>query len=250
MLASGAMPPDAIRYAISQLGDGHSFYVEAKRAESLIENAEVTGFDIQHSHDASIAYLKIPPFAGNMESRVSAFAGELRNAIQELERERPCGWLVDLRANSGGNMGPMLSGLRPLLGEGLLFRYVGRHESTEVTSQTIDQHMGKLELPEVRVRDAPVALLVGSGTKSAGEAVFVSFIGRPRTRSFGEPSGGQSSGNRGVWLSDHSLILVMTALIADRGGRVYGGPVTPDEIISPAKARAQAEEWLKASCGA
>ena len=36
-----------------------------------------------------------------------------------------CGWIIDLRGNGGGNMYPMLAGLKPFLGDTVLGAFVG-----------------------------------------------------------------------------------------------------------------------------
>lgn len=48
------------------------------------------------------------------------FATDLQRVIASLEASKPCGWVIDLRANGGGNMWPMLAGIGPLVGAGRL----------------------------------------------------------------------------------------------------------------------------------
>ena len=251
MLQEGNAASDAIRFAIAQLHDGHSFYIGKQAADNLRSNVATDDFGIEHASHGRFAYLKVPHFAGSADVRMTAFANDLRRRIALLEREKPCGWVVDLRSNVGGNMGPMLSGLRPLLGEGVLGRFAGRQRSTEWRADELDRSVASGALVTVQVQDAPVAVLVGPDTKSSGEAVFVSFIGRARTRSFGQATAGKSSGNRGIRLSDGSMLLVMGALMEDRDGHVFGGPIMPDEVVSPSPepdaALVAAHRWLAAA---
>jgi len=70
-----------------------------------------------------IAYLSVPTFvSGNMENAVT-FAGQLQGTIQSLDAQNPCGWVLDLRGNEGGNGFAMLLGVSPLLPEGTLGWY-------------------------------------------------------------------------------------------------------------------------------
>ena len=106
-----------------------------------------------------------------------------------------------------------------------------------------------------------VAVLTGPRTASSGEAVAISFKGRPRTRSFGQPTIGLSSANGTFPLPDGAMILLTTAIEADRTGKQYGEKVDPDEIVpAPAASAppansiddatmAAAIAWLRRSCG-
>jgi hypothetical protein len=44
------------------------------------------------------------------------FATRIHEIIDQLHKKHPCGWIIDLRGNVGGNMWPMLAGAGPLLG--------------------------------------------------------------------------------------------------------------------------------------
>ena len=88
----------------------------------------------------------------------------------------------------------------------------------------------------------------------------IAFKGRPHTRSFGQPTNGLSSANGTFPLPDGAMILLTTAIEADRTGKQYGEKVDPDEIIaaptgaSPSNSiddptMAAAMSWLKRSCG-
>jgi C-terminal processing protease CtpA/Prc len=76
-----------------------------------------------------------------------------------------------------------------------------------------------------------VAVLTGPRTASSGEAVTISFIGRPRTRSFGLATAGLSTANSGFLLPDSSMIQLTVSVEADRNGRRYGEKIEPDETI-------------------
>ena len=79
--------------------------------------------------------------------------------------------------------------------------------------------------------DPPVAVLADQSTASSGEAAFISFKGRPETWSAGVRTFGVSTANRGFTLSDGALLVLTVSTMADRTGRLYGGPVPVDEQI-------------------
>ncbi len=62
----------------------------------------------------SIARILVPGFSGQ---DADGFATKLQAIVGELASKGPCGWIVDLRGNGGGNMWPMLAGVGPILGE-------------------------------------------------------------------------------------------------------------------------------------
>lgn len=251
MRDEGATPQDAIRFAVAQLRDGHSFYISSVSADRLQSNQATDDFGTADAMRGRFGYLLVPNFVGNAETRTAAFANDLRRRLARLEQGRPCGWIVDLRKNGGGNMLPMLSGLRPLLGDEDLGSFVGREGKTPWRADRLEATLAPGAIETVRVREgSPVAVLAGPGTASSGEIVLASFIGRPRTRIFGDATAGKTSGNRGFRLADGSMLLVATALIADRNGKVYEGRIEPDEAMwSDGDAVVErASSWLATQC--
>ncbi len=88
-------------------------------------------------------------------------------------------------------MWPMMAGLGPILGEGIMgwIVYNNREDEREYragASMSLGEPFAWVEDPYVLEKSAPrVAVLTGGGTNSAGEAITVWFRGRPDTRSFG-----------------------------------------------------------------
>lgn len=78
----------------------------------------------------------------------------------------------------------------------------------------------------------PVVVLTSSDTSSASEAVAISFIGRPNTLSVGRPTGGLTSANAPIPLSDGAMLVVATAYEADRDGNVYTESIHPDKEVA------------------
>jgi hypothetical protein len=95
-----------------------------------------------------------------------------------------------------------------------------------------------------------VAVLFGSGIGSSWEVMAISFVGRPRTRSFGGDSAGFSSANTSFRLSDDAVMVLTTAIDANRNGRTYGGALVLDEQVPGDQRRAgpvpgAAFAWLR-----
>lgn len=93
-------------------------------------------------------------------------------------------------------------------------------------------------------------------TSSSGEAITIAFIGRDNTVRIGSPTGGIATGNAAIPLSDGARLVLTVGYMADRNGKVYPGPIEPDQIIATDSAAADAGldaavEWLsdREECG-
>lgn len=72
-------------------------------------------------------------------------------------------------------------------------------------------------------REQPrVAVLSDNRIGSSGEAALVAFRGRPGARSFGTPTCGLSTSNRGFVLSDGAVLNLTVSVMADRHKNKYG----------------------------
>lgn len=246
----------AIREALRLLADTHSSYVANNGSRidkgcvyNPLSAVPVTLSDLP----ATIGYIKVTGFQGAGD-QAADFSDRIQQAIKDADSQGATAWLVDLRGNRGGNMGPMLTGLSPILGEGVLglFLYpTGEQAAWEIRDGVL-YNFGRVIMPNqptYRVQHdvLRVAVLTDAGTNSAGEAVTISFKGRTDARSFGAPTCGNSTGPQYFQLSDGGTLGLSITVMADRTGQAYGGPVVPDEVIEdPARAVERAVEWLMA----
>ena len=237
----------AVIATVEELGEPHSRFLPP----SSVPSAQPT--DLPPSTESivsgrrlgDVAYVHLPGFGGpNPTGRVDSTLAVLRALDGAESAPPPCGWIVDLRLNTGGNMYPMIAGIGPVLGEGVVGRFVdpadritrwyyraggaGVRDAPPLAAATVPYML--------RRPDVPVAVLHGELTASAGEAVAISFRGRPDARSFGTETRGASTAPRGFLLSDGALLRLAVASMADRTGRVYGRRIAPDEPV-PASGR-------------
>jgi C-terminal processing protease CtpA/Prc len=249
-----------IKLALSRLGDHHSLFMDPQKAAAEQQGTNpVPEKPTVKLVNGRIGYVLVPGYLGLNQDLLNRYGTDMQQQIQAVDRGRPCGWVVDLRGNEGGNMWPMLIGIGPILGEGkagswvdaegsvTAWAYVGGEglAGTAVQSQVI----GKPHL--LASPGPPVAVLFGGDTASSGEIIAISFIGRPHARSFGGNSYGDTTANSGFPLSDGALIFLTTAVDADRTGRTYGDPLVPDVPVSGDNSRAgpiptEALRWLGA----
>ncbi|MFE2416066.1 S41 family peptidase [Streptomyces hokutonensis] len=258
--AHGARKPadtyGAISSALRRLGDAHSSFMEPEQAKESAESAayldELEGRSLKNG----VGYLSLPGVQGSQEA-YDKYVRLGRAAVTKAGGTGACGWVVDLRSDSGGNMWPMLAVIGPILGDGNVGMFVdadGKKYTWSVKNGAPyedGKSQGWSDAPPVARSSPPVAVLTGGRTASAGEAMVVAFRGRPHTRFFGKPTYGVPTGNNAYRLSDTALINLTEAKDADRTGRTYDEAIPPDEeIAKDPRDRARdtvlqaAQDWL------
>lgn len=271
LAAAGAVADDLppadrytwIREILRQLGDRHSSLVEPAAATEMHQGAQYQTPTGRLLAD-EIAYIDLPGVSGD-EADPSAYATAVHALLRALRAGGARGWIVDLRRNSGGNLGPMLAGIGPLLGaepespeaaeetgakqsrrphdnagvvggfraaDGSVARWLYRAGAIGLERWILARAADPLEtLGDQAGGAVPVAVLTGPLTRSSGELTLVAFRGRPNTRSFGEPTAGVPTSNEVLALPDGAEIFLTTNLGTDRAGQSYEDALPPDEPV-------------------
>lgn len=254
-----------IEYALAQLGDQHSFLVKPETVKLWSSKAsqQSNTFKFEFARGELIenqfGYISLPGITTGNKEVMQNFADSLQQLIAQIDEYNPKGWIVDLRDNGGGNCWPMLAGIGPILGEGISGYFstpdaqksawsyqagAARQNEKDIIKISGNPYQLKRKMP-------PVAVLTHGYTASSGEIIAVSFIGRPNTKSFGKPTRGLSTGNRGFPLSDGALLQLTTTIYADRAGKLYGKKIKPDILVQAIKntekdpTLEKALEWLR-----
>ena len=186
-----------------------------------------------------VGYLRIPQYNGPGNAPL---ADSLQLSLAEMDAAGVCGWIVDLRANRGGNVWPMLSGIGPLIGdsvvsgvrqEGMPWSHYADGVASYVDEAGERQVLSRISVPAHTMRrpDAPVAVLLGANTASSGESIAIAFATRPNTRSFGQPTARYASVNRNARLPNGTEMYVTVGMMRDRNGLVYAEGVAPDVVL-------------------
>ncbi|MDX1408193.1 MAG: S41 family peptidase, partial [Saprospiraceae bacterium] len=228
----------AIHFLINALrpaGDHHSFFMTAAEVAKWAE-ADSEEAPAQPLSDVmgNFGYIAVPGFHSGDAQQIQTFANAIQVAIRKMDGQDVTGWIVDLRENTGGNMEPMILGLGPLLDPGPLGSLVdvrGQHERWSYADGTYrwdNEVQSQLDDAYTVRRRRPIAVLTSPRTGSSGEIVVISFIGNTRTRSFGQPTWGLTTGNGAFDLPDGARMMLASTVMCDRTGRCYEGPVVPD----------------------
>ncbi len=205
----------------------------------------------------SVGYLRLAglPMGDNVQ-----MSAEIRWNLCELKKQGATAWIIDLRGNGGGNIFPMLEGIGPLLGDGLIGSHRDMVERSEFqwTIRNGNFYYGEYlaaELPDncSFAKNTRVAVLTSRYTASSGEMVAITFKTRPNTRFFGEKTSGMVTITNWANLCDGIGMSLSAAWCADRTGRIYREYVDVDETVeffiaeNPAEDMAvlKALEWLQ-----
>jgi hypothetical protein len=225
--------------ALSQAGDRHSFL----RPEITLESGR-NMFPGPPSGEmrGPLGYIEIPAGAP-LPDELAYIEGGIDTVI-ELEPQA-CGWIIDLRDNVGGTVSIMLQPLLPFFPQGSMFGAVdaaGNREWIERDGNHMVVRSGDLVSPYLAATDmpfpdvanphAPIAVLIGPGTTSAGELTLVALHGRENTRSFGQPTAGVPTFNIALPLLDGATLGLEVRASIDTDGNVYTGKLQPDEWVT------------------
>jgi carboxyl-terminal processing protease len=183
---------------------------------------------------ARVSLLELFGVINALGPNASRYVEPAHDAIRRVDTTRTCGWVVDLRRNTGGSLPPMLAAVGPILGDGNAVGYrtrggaitwFGYKDGAVTADGRPDRSLAAARRPARLGRPAPpVAVLTSRLTASSGEGVAIAFRGRSRTRSFGEPTAGVPTGNSPHRLSDGAELHLTEAVGVDRTGRSYHTP--------------------------
>ncbi len=249
---SGATVPEethgVLREVLTQAGGRHSSLRQPlnNAAYSYIATPEV------EAAGPGIAVVTVPGFRSPRPEHVGEYAAAGTDGILAAAKDASCGWIVDLRRNGGGNMGPMLGALSPLLPDGMLMQFIDRDgQAEEVVLGDARVFLDAEELaPAAAAKDTgkPVAVLQSDGTASSAEAVLLSLSTVPDVRTFGAPTAGLATSNVVRTLSDGTALRITQSHMATAAGEIVsGGPLEPD--VATEDALGAATDWLRGMCG-
>jgi carboxyl-terminal processing protease len=198
-------------------------------------------------------YLKIVsiPYGADVEKEASI----IRKALESMAKNETQNWIIDLRFHAGGDALPVMAGLAPLFGQGMI---ATANDGRSKIRNLYSVHNGKLfdnqqvvvNLPVFTkdVRNDKVAVLTSKYTAGAGEIVAIAFKGRKNMKSFGERTAGKINGTNYIEVTEHVVMSISDTQFFDRKGNVYKENVKPDSFISAAgdqnKVTSEASYWL------
>ena len=234
---------DAIRKALSVGGGKHSMLMTKSESQDTTESYDEVLPTV--SLDGDIAIIKLPDFLGTAEAG-QKYAKIAEDFIHE-NRDKIKGVVLDLRGNTGGDMGPMATAVSSLLPDGELVYYHYRSYDVPVTLKNgVVSNAGtggKSLYPEEKL-NVPVAILTDDMTASSGEALTLCFRGLERTRTFGAPTAGYTSVNMLYNMYDGAQMYLTVAFDKARTGEIFKETSIEPDVATDSPLEA-ALEWLR-----
>src|SRR2546423_13644564 len=127
---------ETLKWCFRQINERHSFIMTPVKA--AIYNGNINSGDntaakvygpIGHELiETDIAYIDVPWISTADSGICIHFADSLQKLIAGFDQQGIRKWIIDLRNNTGGNCWPMLTGLGPLLGNGVYGYFVSSTE--------------------------------------------------------------------------------------------------------------------------
>ena len=234
---------DAIRKALSVGGGKHSMLMTKSESQDTTESYDEVLPTV--SLDGDIAIIKLPDFLGTAEAG-QKYAKVAEDFIHE-NRDKIKGVVLDLRDNTGGDMGPMATAVSSLLPDGELVYYHYRSYDVPVTLKNgVVSNAGtggKSLYPEEKL-NVPVAILTDDMTASSGEALTLCFRGLENTRTFGAPTAGYTSVNMLYNMYDGAQMYLTVAFDKARTGEIFKETSIEPDVATDSPLEA-ALEWLR-----
>lgn len=191
--------------------------------------------------DQKIGYLRIVGNSDFAFKKVDSIADEIVDHINRINSAEIKGWIIDLRLNTGGNMYPILLGLKEFIGNNL--RFGGFRDAQDQVTGNWEIKVGNLVIDGIKLdrkavltapiaNDVPLVILTSCYTASAGEMAAISFIGRNNTFIVGEKTANYTTAVQGFKINEHAGINLSTDYVVDRNQKVYKSYISPDvEVV-------------------
>lgn len=233
----------AIKKALSVCGGKHSMLMTKSESQSTSDSYDEVLPTVSLNGD--IAVIKLPDFLGTAEAG-RKYAKVAEDFIHE-NRDKIKGVVLDLRGNTGGDMGPMATAVSSLLPDGELMYY--HYHSYDVPVTLKDGVIsnagtgGKSLYPDEKLK-VPVAILTDDMTASSGEALTLCFRGLENTRTFGAPTAGYTSVNMLYSLYDGAQMYLTVAFDKARTGEIFKETSIEPDVATDSPLEA-ALEWLR-----
>lgn len=233
----------AIKKALSVCGGKHSMLMTKSESQSTSDSYDEVLPTVSLSGD--IAVIKLPDFLGTAEAG-RKYAKVAEDFIHE-NRDKIKGVVLDLRGNTGGDMGPMATAVSSLLPDGELMYYHYRSYDVPVTLKdgviSNAGTGGKSLYPDEKLK-VPVAILTDDMTASSGEALTLCFRGLENVKTFGAPTAGYTSVNMLYSLYDGAQMYLTVAFDKARTGEVFEETRIEPDVVTDSPLEA-ALEWLR-----
>lgn len=231
---------DKLDLTLRRAGQAEPLQISFQQAQAKFDAEGKPILRSYQNGERSIGYIELTVDSGANPS-AGHYTGQVQKFMRDEDNAAVCGWILDMRRNTGGDLWTYLAALGPLLGQGNLggFAYADSKRDTwtnengkiKWAGNGRDESAVEGGVYALKQPNAPVVLLVRRSTIAAGELVVVAFRGREHVHVIGEPTGGVATLTDHTPLSDGAHLFVSGAYGMDRSGKIHDKPIQPDEIV-------------------
>jgi len=220
--------------ALQDAGYHHSLFFSKFTSDELNKLNEKEVSSTSKYLGNNIGYIKIPYCMTFDSEKDRVFADTLIKQIQILDEHFIDKWIIDLRDNTGGNRWPMLAGLIPIIGDGLIGYNIISNKYIPIIIKKGLINYNTLETIHYITKKPfkKIAVIINEHTASSGEMVAIAVLGFEMTKSFGKESGGYTTINSTKVFKDGTQLFLETGNSADRNRRTYFPSIKPDFPLS------------------
>ncbi|WP_316795784.1 S41 family peptidase [Pedobacter agri] len=192
------------------------------------------------------AYINLPDIGSFNNDDWNEYVNEFYRQVNLLQKQKPKGWILDIRENFGGMLYPMFAAVAPFLdvanvvgikdAEGEIDYFNYKNNKFYEGKQATQNFITKEKKPK-RI-NSPVAVLIKKKTGSSAEFITAAFVGQKNATLIGENTQGLTSGNQEYRLDDGAFIALTVGNIVNRSGTEYaniGQGISPNVIIKKSK---------------
>mgnify|MGYP000868258622 CR=1 FL=1 len=233
---------------LRQKGDNHSSYFSKNRLLSWQKEKDSFLYPNCKILDSSFGFIDMPSLASFNGIEIKNYAETIRIQIKKIdEKYLVKGWIIDLRKNRGGNFWNMLSGINPLIEDGVVGFSISHNKTIEkwVASAKNPMHSNS-EIIEYKckTKNPKIVVLIDSLSSSAAEAVCISLYEVPNVIFMGNNTGGYTSNNQIFLLPNGERFNLAVGFFADRNRNVYKGKLKPNLYFHNEEILKAAKKWI------
>lgn len=249
------------RYLATIDADGHTMIWTREQLNqwtSLTQRSTINDKSVAQIHtlrEKSVLVLRPPQATFFDPQATQEYAERVTRLVDEaVHSKHPCGTVIDLADQVGGNAWPPLAVLQPLITANNSARLVSRDgtRTSILSSANLDQVHPKFSTLGSgilsKIGKEPFGIVTTSTTASAGEMLAVLLRGESRSRMFGRPTFGATTANSPVALPDGGTLILSVARYSWGDGPAVRGRIEPDEktfwFASNDVAVRRAVEWV------
>jgi len=222
-----------IKEVLGKLGDSHSRFFEPKTVEAYVKGYRARGMPFPEIKTAFLAnryaYLALPAFYCYNMNEWNEFVNSFRAALVKLSRQKPKGWILDLRDNEGGMFAPMYAAIAPLLDQANVIGWKdenGKNNFFNFRDNRLFEnkkavYLFKLTGERIKIKNPKLAVLINEKTASSGEFAAISFLGQKNATIIGNKTNGLTSANQEYKLSDGAFLVLTVGITIDRNLKQY-----------------------------